>query len=123
MFCRYGNKAFEWNFYDAVLSNVQNVNEEKAEKKYQVFKGCFVWTTENVRLEDILNTLIKMFPLMERPFFNFEFFYQPVNGKFYTKLCPAPVTPKFLIKEEHRKKKHAKDLHYHKQSHSLFLVG
>ena len=34
-------------------------------------------------------------------FFNFEFFYQPVDGKFFTKLCPAPVTPKFLVKEEH----------------------
>ena len=54
-------------------------------------------------------------------FFNFEFFYQPVNGKFYTKLCPAPVTPKYLIKEEHRKKKQAKDFHYQKQTHSLFF--
>ena len=52
-------------------------------------------------------------------FFNFEFFYQPINGKFFTKLCPAPVTPKFLIKELPRKKKSAKDYHYHKKSHSL----
>lgn len=54
-------------------------------------------------------------------FFNFEFFYQPVNGKFFTKLCPAPVTPKYLVKEEERKKKHAKDLVYHKKSHSLLF--
>mgnify|MGYP000285655199 CR=1 FL=1 len=52
-------------------------------------------------------------------FLNFEFFYQPVDGKFFTKLCPAPMTPTYLIKEEARKKKHAKDFHYHKRSHSL----
>ena len=33
-------QAFEWNFYDAVLSNVQNVNEEKAEK-IPSFQGMF----------------------------------------------------------------------------------
>jgi uncharacterized protein YbcC (UPF0753/DUF2309 family) len=54
-------------------------------------------------------------------FFNFEFFYQPINGKFFTKLCPAPVTPKYLIKELPRKKKRAKDFHYNKKSHSLLF--
>jgi uncharacterized protein len=34
---------------------------------------------------------------------------------------PAPVTPKYLIKEEYRKKKQAKDFHYQKQTHSLFF--
>jgi uncharacterized protein YbcC (UPF0753/DUF2309 family) len=33
-------------------------------------------------------------------FFGVEFFFQPLGGKFLTKLCPAPVTPKYLIKEE-----------------------
>ncbi len=32
-------------------------------------------------------------------FFGVEFYFQQEGGKFYDKLCPAPVTPKYLIKE------------------------
>jgi len=48
-----------------------------------------------------------------------EFFYQPIDGKFYTKLCPAPVTPKFLIKEVGTAKKRDKELHMSKHSHTM----
>jgi uncharacterized protein YbcC (UPF0753/DUF2309 family) len=53
-------------------------------------------------------------------FFSVEFFFQPDHGKFYTKLCPAPVTPKYLIKEIGVRRKHEKDAHFTKHSHSLF---
>jgi len=54
-------------------------------------------------------------------FFNVEFYYQPRQGKSYTKLCPAPVTPAFLIKEIGTgKAKKVKDWHFAKPTHSLF---
>jgi uncharacterized protein YbcC (UPF0753/DUF2309 family) len=53
-------------------------------------------------------------------FFGVEFFFQPDHGKFYTKLCPAPITPKYLIKEIGVRRKHEKDVHFTKHSHSLF---
>jgi uncharacterized protein len=51
-------------------------------------------------------------------FFGVEFYFQPQFGKFYEKLCPAPVTPKYLIKETHvtEHRKHA--LLYTKKAHS-----
>jgi uncharacterized protein YbcC (UPF0753/DUF2309 family) len=49
-----------------------------------------------------------------------EFYFQPQDGKFYTKLCPAPVTPKFLIKEEAAWKKRERDVHFSKHSHSFY---
>lgn len=114
-------QAFEWSFYDAVLSNVQNVKEEKIEQTPS-FQGLFCMDDRECSFRRHVEHIDKNVSTYgTAAFFNFEFFYQPVNGKFYTKLCPAPVTPKFLIKEEHRKKKQAKDLHYHKQSHSLFF--
>lgn len=114
-------QAFEWSFYDAVLSNVQNVKEEKAEQTPS-FQGMFCMDDRECSFRRHIEHIDKNASTFgTAAFFNFEFFYQPVNGKFYTKLCPAPVTPKFLIKEEHRKKKYAKDLHYHKQTHSLFF--
>lgn len=114
-------QAFEWSFYDAVLSNVQNVKEVKQENTSS-FQGMFCMDDRECSFRRHIEHIDKNASTFgTAAFFNFEFFYQPINGKFYTKLCPAPVTPKFLIKEEHRKKKHAKDLHYHKQTHSLFF--
>jgi hypothetical protein len=49
-----------------------------------------------------------------------EFFFQPQGGKFYTKLCPAPVTPKYLIKEYDSKEQREKDIHFTKHSHNFY---
>ncbi len=114
-------QAFEWSFYDTVLSNVQNVKEE-IQTETPSFQGMFCMDDRECsfrrHIEHIDNNASTF---GTAAFFNFEFYFQPVGGKFHTKLCPAPVTPKYLIKEEHRKKKQAKDLHYHKQSHSLLF--
>jgi uncharacterized protein YbcC (UPF0753/DUF2309 family) len=55
-------------------------------------------------------------------FFGVEFYFQPQNGKFYEKLCPAPVTPKYLIKEFDSLQKRPHSIFYHKVAHS-FLGG
>ncbi len=114
-------QAFEWSFYDQVLANIQHVNEVDS-IEMPSFQALFCMDDRECSFRRHIEHFDKEAETFGTPaFFNFEFYFQPVNGKFYTKLCPAPVTPKFLIKEEHRKKKHAKDLHYHKQSHSLFF--
>ncbi|NBU46824.1 MAG: DUF2309 domain-containing protein [Flavobacteriales bacterium] len=53
-------------------------------------------------------------------FFNAEFYYQPIGSDFYTKVCPAPVTPKHLIREIGTKTKIQKDIHFNKYSQGLF---
>lgn len=55
-------------------------------------------------------------------FFSVEFFMQPENGNFYDKLCPAPVTPKYLIKEFDVKEKRKHELLYTNKTHTL-LAG
>lgn len=114
-------QAFEWSFYDQVLANIQHVNEFDSIETPS-FQALFCMDDRECSFRRHVEYFDENAVTFGTPaFFNFEFYFQPVNGKFYTKLCPAPVTPKYLIKEEHRKKKHAKDLHYHKQSHSLFF--
>ena len=114
-------QAFEWSFYDQVLANIQHVNEIDSIETPS-FQALFCMDDRECSFRRYVEYFDENAATFGTPaFFNFEFYFQPVNGKFYSKLCPAPVTPKFLIKEEHRKKKHAKDLHYHKQSHSLFF--
>ena len=114
-------QAFEWSFYDQVLANIKQVNEVDSIETPS-FQALFCMDDRECSFRRHVEYFDANAITFGTPaFFNFEFYFQPVNGKFYTKLCPAPVTPKYLIKEEHRKKKHAKDLHYHKQSHSLFF--
>lgn len=53
-------------------------------------------------------------------FFGVEFYFKPQGGKFYDKLCPAPVYPKHLIIEIGEKGKLEKDAHFHSNTHGLF---
>jgi uncharacterized protein YbcC (UPF0753/DUF2309 family) len=59
-------------------------------------------------------------------FFGVAFYYQPEDGKFKTKLCPAPVTPSHLIKAVGANSKRKTDAHFSHQTHSLlpgFLIS
>jgi len=49
-----------------------------------------------------------------------EFFYQPEMESFYTKVCPAPMTPKYLIKEVDKKGKRGQDAHFSKHATSFY---
>ena len=53
-------------------------------------------------------------------FFGVEFYLQPENGNFYDKLCPAPVTPKYLIKEFGLTEKRKHDHFYTPHTHTFF---
>src|SRR5688500_9637677 len=55
-------------------------------------------------------------------FFGVEFYFQQQGSKFYDKLCPAPVTPKFLIKELEATTSRKSEFLYTKQTHG-FLGG
>lgn len=114
-------QAFEWSFYDDVLVNVQHV-EETQSSNIPSFQGLFCMDDRECSFRRHIEHLDKEAETFgTAAFFNFEFYFQPVNGKFYTKLCPAPITPKYLIIEVQRKKKQAKDLLYHKKTHSLLF--
>ena len=52
-------------------------------------------------------------------FFGVEFYFQQEGGKFYDKLCPAPVTPKYLIKEHDAKSVRKNELIYTKLTHGI----
>jgi uncharacterized protein YbcC (UPF0753/DUF2309 family) len=113
-------EASEWTFYNQALTGLQHKTIVKTPEEAPKFQAMFCMDDRECSFRrhiEKLEPTVKTFGVAA--FFNFEFFYQPINGKFFTKLCPAPVTPKFLIKELPRKKKSAKDYHYHKKSHSL----
>ncbi|HVF80839.1 MAG TPA: DUF2309 domain-containing protein [Flavisolibacter sp.] len=53
-------------------------------------------------------------------FFGVEFYFQQQGSKFYDKLCPAPVTPKYLIKESEASTLQKEEPLYSKNTHGFF---
>lgn len=113
-------EAYEWTYYNEVLTGLQS---QKAISKQEgkSFQAMFCIDDRECSIRRYLEKFDPSCQTFGTPgFFGVEFFYKPEHGKFHTKLCPAPITPKHLIKEIEGKGKHERDLHFTKQTHSLF---
>jgi hypothetical protein len=115
--------AFEWSFYDQVLAGFSL--EKKFDKRLKNNKFQAVLCIDD-RECSIRRYLEKTEPACETfgtpGFFGVEFYFQPQGGKFYTKACPAPMQPKYLIQEVGVRTKVKKDIHFSKHSHH-FVFG
>jgi uncharacterized protein YbcC (UPF0753/DUF2309 family) len=115
-------KAYEWSYYDDVLQGIQ-LSGKESEISEGSFQAMFCIDDRECSIRRHIEAQNPSAVTYGTPgFFNVAFFYQPEHGKFHTKLCPAPVTPKHLIKEKGSKHNHEKDYHLAKQSHHL-LTG
>jgi uncharacterized protein YbcC (UPF0753/DUF2309 family) len=114
-------EAFEWSYYDSILAAIKYCDKTSTPVlEAPRFQAMFCIDDRECSLRRYVEA--------EAPdcetfgtagFFGVEFFFQPEGGKFYTKLCPAPVTPKYLIKEFGSQTRRKKDMHLSKRSHSL----
>lgn len=113
--------AFEWTYYDEVLKALQSNTTEDIQSTTTTFQSMFCIDDRECSFRRYLEKIDPRCETFGTPgFFGVEFYFQPDHGKFYTKLCPAPVTPKYLIKEVGIRRKHEKEAHFIKQTHSLF---
>jgi uncharacterized protein YbcC (UPF0753/DUF2309 family) len=113
-------EAFEWSYYDEVLSGIRAVVPTPANAKVPSFQALFCIDDRECSTRRHLEYIDPNCATYGTPgFFNVEFYFQPEYGKFHTKSCPAPVTPKFIIKETAKHKKLASDVHFNQRSHSL----
>jgi len=114
--------AFEWSYYDEVLAGIA------AEKKRgnvvpdnKRFQAMFCIDERECSLRRHIEFVVPDCETLGTPgFFGVEFFMQPENAKFYDKLCPAPVTPRYLIKEFDVKEKRKHELLYTDKTHTFF---
>ena len=114
-------EAFEWSYYDQVLKGLQMEKVDSIKPHAKSFQALFCIDDRECSFRRHLEALDPACDTYGTPgFFSVEFFYQPIGGKFYTKLCPAPVTPTFLIKEEGEVKNLGTDLHFSKHSHNFY---
>jgi uncharacterized protein len=116
--------AFEWSYYDEVLAGILINNKNKNGGTVipkRTFQAMFCIDERECSLRrHIENVDINCETLGSPGFFGVEFYFQPENGKFYDKLCPAPVTPKYLIKETEVTQKRKHELLYTNKTHTLF---
>jgi uncharacterized protein YbcC (UPF0753/DUF2309 family) len=116
--------AFEWSYYDSVLKGIlmaarikQDANNNAATSQGEErnpdglltpkvgqsrpsFQSIFCIDEREDSIRRHIEAVDKKAQTLGAPgFFGVEFYFQQQGSKFYDKLCPAPVTPKYLIKE------------------------
>lgn len=115
--------AYEWAYYDTVLSGVMLTlpADAPSQPTPKSFQTIFCIDDREYSLRTHVESLDRHTETFGAPgFFGVEFYFMPAHAKFYDKLCPAPVDPKYLIKEVPKDAAaHKKEIMYNKHSHRL----
>lgn len=114
--------AFEWSYYDSVLKGILVAGMSDSVKTPS-FQAIFCIDERECSIRRHIESTDKSCETFGAPgFFGVEFYFQQENSKFYDKLCPAPVTPKYLIKEYEANEKEQQEPLYTRYTHG-FLSG
>jgi uncharacterized protein YbcC (UPF0753/DUF2309 family) len=117
--------AFEWSYYDMVLGGMRAVVERGplvSSPQQKSFQAIFCIDEREYSLRTYIESVDPDCETLGAPgFFGVEFYFRPAHAKFHEKLCPAPVTPRYLIKEVEKDVKHKrpKEIIYSKHSHTF----
>jgi uncharacterized protein YbcC (UPF0753/DUF2309 family) len=114
--------AFEWSYYDSVLKGIQIASPRPLPTE-RTFQAIFCIDEREDSIRRHIEAVDRNCETFGAPgFFGVEFYFQQEGSKFYDKLCPAPVTPKYLIKEYDSKMPKKGEPLYTKHTHGL-LTG
>lgn len=117
--------AFEWSYYDEFFAGIQQLSKSKKTKETvsvppKSFQALFCIDEREDSIRRHVESIDRNSETFGTPgFFSVEFYFQAFGAKFYDKLCPAPVTPKYLIKEYDVTEKRKHDLLYTNKTHQL----
>ena len=138
--------AFEWSYYDSVLKGIllasAKLSKQPILKNGAIgpepgngptkilpfvvgesggFQAIFCIDEREDSIRRHIEAVDKHCETFGAPgFFGVEFYFQQEGSKFYDKLCPAPVTPKYLIKEFDAKEPRKGEPLYTKLTHGFF---
>lgn len=114
--------VFEWNYYDEVLAAIESCDKSEPPRPdgKKSFQAIFCLDDRECSLRRYVEKESPACETFGTPgFFGVAFYFKPMDGKFVTKLCPAPMHPQYLIKEYGHYSRRRKDLHLSKRSHGL----
>lgn len=115
-------KALEWSYFNDVMLGIQqtHVPRQESPAKTPAFQALMCIDDRTYSFRRHLHLAAPGCETFSTPgFFGVEFYFQPENARFYTKSCPAPVTPRYLIRETGRTRFHRQDRNLSKNSHGL----
>jgi hypothetical protein len=116
---RIWQEAYEWSYYDEVLSAVKAIQVQE-DKKLPAIQALFCIDDRECSIRRYVEQMAPDAQTFGTAgFFNVAFYFQPQDGKFTTKVCPAPVEPLHLIKEVSSVRSTRKDMHFGKHAHGL----
>jgi uncharacterized protein YbcC (UPF0753/DUF2309 family) len=117
---RIWQNSFEWTYYNEVLKGAAQ-SKPHLHKEIPSFQGLFCIDDREYSLRRYLERMDEKCATYGTPgYFGVEFYFRPSNGKFTTKACPAPVTPKFVVEEAGTNNALPSDAIYTKHSHKPF---
>ena len=112
--------AFEWSYYDSVLKGI-SIASPRSLSNAKTFQAIFCIDEREDSIRRHIEAVDKHCETFGAPgFFGVEFYFQQEGSRFYDKLCPAPVTPKYLIKEYNAKEPRKDEPIYSKLTHGFF---
>ncbi|MDX1908401.1 MAG: DUF2309 domain-containing protein [Bacteroidia bacterium] len=115
--------SFEWSYFDQVLAGLRQLPPLPPSQPTGVsgprFQALFCIDDRECSFRRYLEQLAPACETFGTPgFFGIETYYQPDGGKFYTKVCPAPVTPRHLIYETGAGTRNDRDPHFTRHAHT-----
>lgn len=114
-------EAYEWTYYDQVLAGVMIGEQLEPTKETPSFQAFFCIDDRECSIRRYIEHYDPDCATYGTPgHFAIDMYYQPKNGKFYSKVCPLPVQPKHLIQEISINRSNESDAHFTKSTHSLF---
>ncbi len=114
--------AYEWSYYNEVLVGLHENRKQKTEESFG-YQAFFCMDDRECSIRRNLESVFPEVQTFGTPgHFNLELSYQPKDSLLYTKSCPAPATPLFLIQEQEVSNKKKTDYNYSKSAHNL-LTG
>lgn len=114
------HEAYEWTYYDQVLRAIAKNNPVIPESTPS-FQALFCMDDRECSLRRYVEEADPDCETFGTPgHFNLEFFFQPEDSKFHTKVCPAPAQPKILVREFRNSYKNRKEIHFSKRNHGFF---
>jgi uncharacterized protein len=116
-------EAFEWDYYDEVLSGVATLAKTNRLEKpaNQSFQSIFCIDDRECSLRRHLEVTDPLCETLGAPgFFGAVIYFQPFGAKFYDKNCPVVASPKHLIKEISIKQKRPHEIFHSNHTHTFF---
>lgn len=120
-------EAFEWTYYDDVISGIQttyhhSLNVKLSKSKNISFQAFLCIDDRECSFRRHIESADPTAQTYGTPgFFGIDAYFKPMDSKYYMKICPAPLKPQYIIKEYSEQKTQSRDFHLERFTHSLIF--